>query len=219
MKTKDRILAAALRLFNEQGVSNVSSRTVSDDLQISYGNLTYYFPKKEDIIYQLYMNMQAELDQQFSKLRQEIFQFDFMVRSLRGTLEVLHSYRFVFLDLTYLTRKFPKIKAHAVRQYHSRQEIGKQIFGFLMREGYLKEEKVEGHYDMLVHNVVMILNLWIMDSEIYYRGSESAKVDHYLELIYSFVRASLTKKGADAFMDVYREFQPPSSRLSGVSQD
>ncbi|MEL6591416.1 MAG: TetR/AcrR family transcriptional regulator [Bacteroidota bacterium] len=218
MKTRDKILQTARLMFNEHGVGDISSRNISDELKISYGNLCYHFPKKADLIHQLYMNMQSELDEELSNLQQEIYGFDFMVQSLRRMLEVMHKYKFVFLDFTQLTRKYPKIKAHGVRQYQNRMLIGRRIFTFLSNEGYLKEVQREGHYDMIVHNFLMILNLWVMDAELYYTGSNDHKVDHYLELLYSFVRASLTKKGADAFNEVYASFMPPIPDLSTPSE-
>lgn len=208
MKTKDRILHTARLMFNAQGTAEVSSRNISEEMGISYGNLCYHFHKKADIIHQLYMNMQTEIDAELSNLQEEIFGFDFMVQSLRRMLEVMHKYKFVFLDFTQLTRKYPKIKAHSMRLHQNRMTIGRKIFNFLSNEGYLREVKHAGHYEMIVHNFIMILNFWVMDSELYFEGEEDQKVDHYLELLYSFVRASLTKKGADAFNEVYKSFMP-----------
>ena len=48
--TKERILAASLALFNERGYGNVTMRMIADSLSISVGNLTYHFPKKQDIV-------------------------------------------------------------------------------------------------------------------------------------------------------------------------
>lgn len=48
--TKERILAASLALFNERGYGNVTMRMIADFLSISVGNLTYHFPKKQDIV-------------------------------------------------------------------------------------------------------------------------------------------------------------------------
>ena len=55
---------------------------------------------------------------------------------------------------------------------------------------------------MLAHSVLVILNSWIMDAEIYYKGDEDQKIDYYLQMIYRIVSASLTKKGEDAFIRV-----------------
>ena len=67
MKTRDKILETARELFNNDGVSTVSSRNISDAMNISYGNLCYHFPKKDDIIMQLYASMQTELDTEVAK--------------------------------------------------------------------------------------------------------------------------------------------------------
>lgn len=47
--TREQILAAAARLFGEKGYHNVSMRTISTELGISVGNLTYHFPRKADL--------------------------------------------------------------------------------------------------------------------------------------------------------------------------
>jgi AcrR family transcriptional regulator len=50
MKTRDRIKATAVALFNEKGATNVSTVQISEVMGISPGNLYYYFTNKEHII-------------------------------------------------------------------------------------------------------------------------------------------------------------------------
>ena len=47
MNTKDKILEKSLELFNNQGVHNVGVRDIARALEISPGNMSYHFPKKE----------------------------------------------------------------------------------------------------------------------------------------------------------------------------
>ena len=54
MRTKDRILEAALELFNEKGVSKVSTHHIAAKCEISPGNLYYHFNNKEEIIRALF---------------------------------------------------------------------------------------------------------------------------------------------------------------------
>lgn len=206
-KTRDKILEKARDLFNERGISQVSSRDISRELGISYGNLCYYFASKNDLVLELFSLMQTELDKQVKNLHAEIFRFDFMVQSLRRMLKVLYKYKFVSLDLPNLVRNenFSEIARHARRQYQFRVNIAREIYAFLQEQGYLKVEKYPGHYDKLSHGVIMLINSWIIDAEIYYEGPEEGKVDEYLELIYRVVSASLTPKGSEAFMKVYSD--------------
>lgn len=203
MTTKAKILEMARKLFNDQGLSAVSSRHVSDALEMSYGNLCYHFARKDDLILALYHAMQEEFDAEIAHLEAEIYRFDFMILSMRSMLAVAHKYRFIYLDFTLICRKFPSIRSHAQERYRLRILVCRAIYQFLIEQGHLKTEKHPGHYDLLVQNLLMILNGWIVDAEIFYSGSEEGKIDHYLGLIYRFFSSSLTKKGIEAFQQVY----------------
>ncbi|WP_421864288.1 TetR/AcrR family transcriptional regulator [Parvibaculum sp.] len=49
-KTKDRILATSLRLFNENGYDAVTTAKISEEVGISEGNLWYHFRTKRDLV-------------------------------------------------------------------------------------------------------------------------------------------------------------------------
>ena len=59
MSTKDKILEKSLELFNNQGVHNVGVRDIARALEMSPGNMSYHFPKKEDVILALMEKMSA----------------------------------------------------------------------------------------------------------------------------------------------------------------
>ena len=52
-KTRLEIIRCAANMFLERGYSSTSPKAVSDALDISAGNLTYYFPTKEHLLAQL----------------------------------------------------------------------------------------------------------------------------------------------------------------------
>lgn len=51
--TRERILDASRRLFNEQGYAATSLAEIARTVRISTGNLTYHFPTKRDIVKEL----------------------------------------------------------------------------------------------------------------------------------------------------------------------
>jgi AcrR family transcriptional regulator len=61
MQTRNQILNTSRLLFNENGVMNVTLRQVAKALGKSYGNITYHFPTKEDVLTALFEEMNAEL--------------------------------------------------------------------------------------------------------------------------------------------------------------
>ena len=62
MNTHNRILATALRLFNQSGTAAVSTNHIADALGISPGNLYYHFRNKEAIIRALFEQQFAQWD-------------------------------------------------------------------------------------------------------------------------------------------------------------
>ncbi len=203
MKTREKILWRALDLFNEKGVDTVSSKQISDELGISYGNLCYHYPRKDDIIMQLYLKFQQELDDQFIEMQQQGFEIEMMLESLRKMLEMFYKYKFISLGFTSIVRRFPRIRKSALENFEKRKLVMRQVVDFLIAQGFAKFERIEGHYDNIIHLTQIMLNSWISDSETFYDGKQEKKVDYYLEIFYSFMRPHLTSSGVDAFEKYY----------------
>ena len=61
MNIKKQILEASRLLFNEKGVMNTTLRDVAKSMNKSYGNITYHFQTKEDVLFSLLDEMNKEL--------------------------------------------------------------------------------------------------------------------------------------------------------------
>src|SRR6266705_1972438 len=59
-RTRDRILATSLALFNTDGVAKVSPSRIAAELGISQGNLHYHFRRKEEIVDRLVRRYEQE---------------------------------------------------------------------------------------------------------------------------------------------------------------
>ncbi|WP_027000216.1 TetR/AcrR family transcriptional regulator [Eisenibacter elegans] len=217
MKTRDKILSTALELFNTHGITAISGRDISEAMGISYGNLTYHFPKKDDIIRQLYLNMQTELDEQFGYVEKQIFGVAFMMASLRQIFEILYKYKFIYLGITKVARHFSEIKEHAQMQFNKRREMMRKIADFLIREGYLTPEQYSGQYDFTIHNLQIILHSWIADAEIFHQGSENERVEYYLQLFYNCYRPLLSDKGRRLFEEAIQTYRQTYHNNTGFS--
>jgi AcrR family transcriptional regulator len=62
-RTRDRVLKAALELFNERGSASVTTNHVAASAGISPGNLYYWFADKNEIIRELYAQFVAAYEQ------------------------------------------------------------------------------------------------------------------------------------------------------------
>ena len=58
--TKEIIVQKAVEMFNEQGVEYVGVRELAKELGMKGGNITYYFPTKDDIVMEVSMRLGEE---------------------------------------------------------------------------------------------------------------------------------------------------------------
>lgn len=114
MKTRDRILNAALTLFNEQGDHKVTTNHLAAHLGMSPGNLYYHFKNKQDIIYDLFLQHETQIEAALT-LPEAISADDKMTLEdkfavMLGVFESLWHYRFIHLNLTQLLSNNPALK-------------------------------------------------------------------------------------------------------------
>lgn len=158
LKRKEKILETSIELFNKKGCMNTSTRHIADAIQISIGNLYYYFKNKEDIIIAIYEEFMDLLSGQLSTLKEDIdMPFDFY-GFLKDQMEFERKYRFIRLEMANLYSTYPKVKeALEIGIEKKAQEIQK-LYTHQMKYGYLIElDELELEY--------LCSNTWIINSQ------------------------------------------------------
>ena len=204
MKTNEKIVDKALTLFNEKGVVQVSSLEISQSLNISYGNLTYHYKKKDDIVLALYAQMQQSLNTSINRLVQCIFEETFYPKLVNEIFDVIWNYRFIYLNINSLMNQFEFICESEKSYYATRIKILNRAKKYLIQEGYLKPE-INNNYESLIQNLNMILYAWITDAKLFYEGDEDKKIDIYVSLFYNVALTHVTEKG----LKRYQQIQQP----------
>lgn len=180
MTTKEKILNVSLELFNEKGVREVSTRMISEAAEISQGNLTYHFAKKDDIILEVYLMLVRELDQVFeASSQQQQITVAHLFDGTRFIYSIMMKYRFCLIDFVQLMRDVPKIKEHFKSLMEFRQGQFKAMFMNCISSGIIKEEEFEGQYAKMSTPLGVFGDYWISHSEVLFSGTEPEAVDHY----------------------------------------
>ena len=108
---KEAICDAAAQLFNEKGYDQVSMREIAKQAGTTIGNLTYYFPKKEDIVIQIV----SELHEDFQiYLNAELSGVDLLkdlISSFRKVEENEQHFPFYFKNLNDLVKSSDYFKS------------------------------------------------------------------------------------------------------------
>jgi AcrR family transcriptional regulator len=105
MHTRERILATALRLFNEADTSAISTNHIATALGISPGNLYYHFRNKEEIIRALFEQQFARWDEGYAFPDDRMANLDDLQQLVRATFVTAWEYRFMYRELIALLRR------------------------------------------------------------------------------------------------------------------
>ena len=154
MKTKDKIRVMALKLFNERGERNVSTNHIAAELGISPGNLYYHYRNKNEIVFQLFLDYQAEVQGFMSLPKDRAVTFEDKVRYLEAILNSMWDYRFLHRDLQHLLQDDERLRT-AYREFSSRTvDDGRRILLEMAQAGVLvaTAEQVDA----------LILNIWVL---------------------------------------------------------
>jgi len=103
--TKERIVDAAIELFNEQGTPAVSTNHIAEEAGISPGNLYYHFRNKEEIVLAAYERALEAYDAVWEQAEAAPPTPETMLRLLEGTFDAQWRFRFLQRELAWLVHR------------------------------------------------------------------------------------------------------------------
>lgn len=174
MKTRERILNAALDLFNHSGEQHVTTNHIADEIDISPGNLYYHFRNKEDIIGELFDAYSARMHDLLSAPDDRIHDPEEIWLLLHLIFETIWQYRFIHTNLVDLTQRIRKIHIQMSHITSELEQMVVQLCKPMVREGIM-----DASPDELAHmatSISLMSMYWLNYSSI----SELGKVDEGL---------------------------------------
>ena len=109
MKTRDRILETALRLFNEDGAAKVPINRIATELEMSPGNLHYHFPQKGQLVDRLLRRLEDEAEPVLAGPGAALIAVDDFWLFLHLVFEKMFMYRFLYRDVDYVMTEYPAL--------------------------------------------------------------------------------------------------------------
>lgn len=166
MNTQDRILNAALALFNEQGTAAVSTNHIAAAINISPGNLYYHFRNKEHIIRALFEKLFAAWDEAFQLPSDRVpglIDFEAMITR---NYQLIWEYRFAYREMAALLRNDPGLHA----RYQAVRRSGYQGFAALFEAfanaGILVRPETPDELSALTELSWMVSEFWPVNLEL-----------------------------------------------------
>ena len=200
--TKTKILDTAVVMLNERGLSNVKLRDVSQALQISIGNLTYHYPKWENLIDDIFGQFQSDINQLYDFFPKDISE---VVTYIERIYEIQIKYAFLFSNFYIFFQQFPKYKATEEDFFISRMKTMRDALERLIEKNYLYPAGCEHNYDMLVKNTWLILSGWYGFSMIFKDTKYAITKEEFFLSIWNMYVYHLTDAGKKIVKKTYTD--------------
>lgn len=193
LTTKEKILAAALKLFNEKNTQAATTNHIAAALGISPGNLHYHFKNREAIVFALYEQMLSKSVLVRSSLPATITQVHEHQLCLA---QVYWEYRFFNRELLFLLSRDPELKTRYIKENIAHKQRIRIVFEQLSANGYLNVP-ADHVYTQLVNTVLLCNQFWHSHLETLGIEVDKANLAEGFGHIEGAMRPYLTAKALD----------------------
>ncbi len=192
--TRQRILDTARTLFNREGLAAVGVRDIARAVEISPGNLSYYFATKDDLVAALVMELHQVNARSVFAVMPPGFSLVTLYQAALGAMRNMLAYRFVlvsYVDAFRSSRELQRLETVLAPRRRARSiEMTTQ----LVKNGYVQRRALTARY--LVEQGDMISSGWLNAAAFHPTlRTDEAIVLHYAKVGCSLFEPYCTPKG------------------------
>jgi AcrR family transcriptional regulator len=217
MKTRDRIIQVSLELFNREGEPNVTTVDISNELDISPGNLYYHFKGKEELVGELF----AQFYEQFNVILREPVHNPLRIEDywyyLVVVFEHIYDYRFLYRNISLISQRYTQIQRPFRRLIHMKLEAARAICQQLRDSGIIAAD--DARIELIARSVALTITYWLnFDKLLGDRAEHDEHLIHdgvmqVLSLIAPYL-GELQQQFMDAALTIYSAGTPNPQRES-----
>ena len=206
MKTAERILITATRLFNDLGERNVTASDIALELDISPGNLYYHYKGKDSILSAIFARYYRDVA---SALATPIIETGFLdtddvvERSwlfLTVVMESMFATRFFYLNQNDLMYRYPDIDRGMRRLMSLKRQMARQLASTLL--GSVDIHAHPQRLDQVSDSMAMTLMFWLSFEQLMEASQKPQQVIHSAVLqVLSHCAPYLGDKQADFYAE------------------
>jgi len=158
-RTRERILELSLRLFNEFGEPNITTTVISEEMNISPGNLYYHFRNKDDIVNSIFVQFESEIGRMLAVPIDRQPNIEDVWLYLHLMFELVWRYRFFYRDLSDLLSRNRKLELQFKQILAHKIKVAHQLCEGLRSNQALEAEDFE--IQSLATNMVVVATYWL----------------------------------------------------------
>lgn len=158
-RTRERILETSLALFNRDGEPHVTTADIANEMNISPGNLYYHFRNKDDIIGELYRDLEVKIAPLLAAPEHRAPDVEDLWLLLHLLFERMREYRFFYRDLDEITSRNRRIAARFGDLIRHFEATATKLCQGLVAVNAMRA--TEREIAALASNVVLVSTYWM----------------------------------------------------------
>ena len=190
--TEKKIVETALKMFNEAGIEYVGMRELAAVLKMRVGNLTYYFPTKDDLVNRLSLDLAEENNRTIVPLEHVTIRafFEMLQQVFRNHVR----YRCLMLSFVHIMERNPIVAKRYSKTQSTRNVTWSTNIQALRKGKYISADDTEVNF--LVSTIGLIARFWISEAAISFKQqTEEQQMQHYSKMIARIFLPFATAKG------------------------
>jgi AcrR family transcriptional regulator len=193
MTTKDRILDAALDLFNEQGTGAVSTNHIAEAAHISPGNLYYHYRNKEEIIRSLFERLFALWDVTLVPPQDRPPTLDDLRELVHANFKIMFEYRFAYREIVALLRQDGALRQRYIAVRQRGYEGFREGIEALAEAGVLRSLPDAATVERLADLCWLISEFWLSELEVsgavVHEGQMERGIDLMMQVLHPYIQS------------------------------
>lgn len=137
-RTRDRIVAASLDLFNARGVGRVTTAEIAAASSMREGNLHYHFPRKSLLIEAIFAAFATEAEAVAGRLPEDFTRADALEAYQRSWFDLIWRYRCVYRDGIVMVEIAPSLRGEVRALRQRTQTLARSVFEAAVEAGRLR---------------------------------------------------------------------------------
>lgn len=198
MTTTEQIKIASCELFNKYGIANITLRDIGSAVGRSYGNITYYFTKKELLVESLYFDMQQELTQVSNQFQSSHSLLETVIKAPHQTFDISLKYAFLYKDYLEIMRAYPDLSKKVQANNEKRKQSLTHILKELQNQQLLNPDLDDDDIDYIMELSGAMRTIFFVQLN-HQNFSKSSLRNRYVDYVNRLLYPYLTTEGKVKF--------------------
>lgn len=207
-ETQTKILEAAINLFNEASASRVSSNRIAEAAGVSKGNLHYHYASKEEIVFDIWNQMEAEIRNWSDDETRPTL--DHMAWMTLRQYRLIWRYRFFYQELNILLANDPELKFRFNQVRRQRMDKVFRFFKALAKTGVLQPGLTDDELRNLIRISWIVSDFWLSFVRVENDTVDIATMQEGYQLILQVFKPVMTETALRAIPDSLHLFSVAS---------